>query len=221
MLLTLCCQIEKLIGSPAYVVVFLIGGIGGNLLGGNFGLIGQPALGASGSIYTCISLEIVDLIYNWNYEMRIKTRVAMTTIFAILGLALGLLPGLDNFSHIGGFCLGVLGGMMFAPSIHATRTHFLVCWAMRVLGFGLMVAFFVSLALNFYRSSDPANACHWCRYVRECVMHLLTRQLPVMSPFVLCVQRPWCVCRPRHATDRQGSPRPQPKGQGHTSPLLL
>ena len=31
MLLTLCCQIEKLIGSPAYVVVFLIGGIGGNL----------------------------------------------------------------------------------------------------------------------------------------------------------------------------------------------
>lgn len=66
-LLTLCCQIEKLIGSVAYTVVFVAGGIGGNLLGGNFGLIGQPALGASGSIYTCISLEIVDLIYNSKY----------------------------------------------------------------------------------------------------------------------------------------------------------
>jgi len=69
-LLTLCGQIEKLIGSLAYTIVFMAGGIGGNLLGSNFGLIGQPALGASGAIYTFISFEIVDLVYNWNYVRR-------------------------------------------------------------------------------------------------------------------------------------------------------
>lgn len=73
-LLTLCCEIEKLIGTPAYVVVFMAGGIGGNLLGGNFGLIGQPALGVSGAVYTCISFEIVDLLYNRAYVSLILTR---------------------------------------------------------------------------------------------------------------------------------------------------
>ncbi|KAJ1028669.1 hypothetical protein NDA16_001835 [Ustilago loliicola] len=103
--LTICAQIEKLIGSLPYILVWFAGGVGGNLLGGNFGLIGQPSLGASGAIYTCISIELVDLIYNWKYEYRAKTRLAMSVGFAIVGLALGLLPGLDNFAHIGGFCI--------------------------------------------------------------------------------------------------------------------
>lgn len=171
-LLTLCCQIEKLIGSVAYTVVFIAGGIGGNLLGGNFGLIGQPALGASGSIYTCISLEMIDLIYNWRYvriwltqENRARTRLIVSIIFSIIGLGLGLLPGIDNFSHIGGFCIGILGGLFFAPSIHATRTHFVITWILRLIGIGLLIAYFVALSLNFYRSGDPRQACRWCRYL--------------------------------------------------------
>jgi len=163
--LTLCTQIEKLIGSIAYTIIYFAGGIGGNLLGGNFGLIGQPALGASGAIYTCISIELVDLCYNWKYEYRAKTRLAMSIGFAILGLALGLLPGLDNFSHIGGFCVGALGGLIFAPSIHPSKQHRVVTWVLRVLALGLLIGFFVGLATNFYNSPDPTKACTWCRYL--------------------------------------------------------
>ena len=39
--LTLCAQIERLLGSPYYLLVYVAGGIGGNLLGGNFGQIGR------------------------------------------------------------------------------------------------------------------------------------------------------------------------------------
>lgn len=163
--LTLCAQIEKLIGSIAYFIVYFAGGIGGNLLGGNFGLIGQPALGASGAIYTCISIELVDLCYNWKYEYRAKMRLAMSIVFAVLGLALGLLPGLDNFAHIGGFCVGLLGGLVFAPSIHPTKTHRIVTWVLRVVALGLAVGFFAGLASNFYNSPDPTKACTWCRYL--------------------------------------------------------
>ncbi|KAJ9478272.1 RHOMBOID-like protein [Pseudozyma hubeiensis] len=163
--LTLCAQIEKLIGSIAYFIVYFAGGIGGNLLGGNFGLIGQPALGASGAIYTCISIELVDLCYNWKYEYRAKMRLAMSIGFAIIGLALGLLPGLDNFAHIGGFCVGLLGGLIFAPSIHASKQHRVVTWVLRVVAFGLLVGFFAGLASNFYNSPDPTKACTWCRYL--------------------------------------------------------
>lgn len=68
--LTLCTQVEKLLSSPFYAIIYFAGGIGGNLLGGNFGLVGLPSTGASGAIYTCISIDLIDLIYNWQYVSR-------------------------------------------------------------------------------------------------------------------------------------------------------
>lgn len=65
--LTLCTQVEKLLSSPFYAIIYFAGGVGGNLLGGNFGLVGLPSTGASGAIYTCISVDLIDLIYNWKY----------------------------------------------------------------------------------------------------------------------------------------------------------
>ncbi|PWN24379.1 rhomboid-domain-containing protein [Jaminaea rosea] len=163
--LTLCAQIERILGSPYYLLVYLAGGLGGNLLGGNFGLVATPSVGASGAIYGCIAVELVDLAYNWRFEYRAKTRLTMSILFTLIGLALGLLPGLDNFAHIGGLAVGLLGGMVFAPSIHQTRTHRNVVWGLRVLGVVALAAFFAALALNFYRSDDPTKACTWCRYL--------------------------------------------------------
>ncbi|PWN92918.1 rhomboid-domain-containing protein [Acaromyces ingoldii] len=163
--LTLCTQVEKLLSSPFYAIIYFAGGIGGNLLGGNFGLVGLPSTGASGAIYTCISIDLIDLIYNWQYEYRAKTRLIMSIVFAIIGLALGLLPALDNFAHIGGFAVGILGGLMFCSSIHPTKRHRLIVWVFRVIAAGLLVGFFVGLATNFYSSDDPNKACTWCRYL--------------------------------------------------------
>ncbi len=61
---------EKIVGSIFYLVVYVAGGIGGNLLGGNFGLIGSPSVGASGAIFAVLGLEMIDLIYNWQYVSR-------------------------------------------------------------------------------------------------------------------------------------------------------
>lgn len=163
--LTLCSQIEKLLGSVFFVIIYIAGGIGGNLLGGNFGLVATPSVGASGSIYTCISVEIVDLVYNWKYEYRAKTRLVTSILFTIIGLAVGLLPGLDNFAHIGGLAVGILGGLLFAPAIHTTRTHRITVWVLRVAALAALVGFFVALTTNFYNSDEPTKACTWCRYL--------------------------------------------------------
>ena len=158
--LTLCAQIEKLLSTPFYAIIYMAGGIGGNLLGGNFGLVGQPSVGASGAIYTCISLELVDLCYNWRYvsgksaricrgahclwptqEYRPRMRLFVSIVFAIIGFAIGLLPGLDNFAHIGGFAVGLLGGALFCPSIHETRKHRIITWVLRIVAAGLLIGF--------------------------------------------------------------------------------
>ncbi|KAL9934270.1 hypothetical protein V8E36_006726 [Tilletia maclaganii] len=162
--LTLVVQVEKILGTPAFALIYFAGGIGGNLLGGNFGLM-SPALGASGAVYTAVGVEMTDLILNWHWEARRKTRLTISVVFAVLGLALGLLPGLDNFSHIGGFIVGILGGLALGPSIHPSTSHRISVWVVRLVAFGLMLGFFIGLAANFYKSDDPAQACRWCRYL--------------------------------------------------------
>ncbi|CAD6934407.1 unnamed protein product [Tilletia controversa] len=162
--LTLVVQVEKILGTPAFALIYFAGGIGGNLLGGNFGLM-SPALGASGAVYTAVGVEMTDLLLNWKFEARRKTRLTISIVFAIIGLALGLLPGLDNFSHIGGFICGILGGLAFGPSIHPSAKHRVAVWVIRLVSLGLMVGFLVGLATNFFRSEDPAQACRWCRYL--------------------------------------------------------
>lgn len=139
--LTLGSQIEKIFSSPVFLIVFVAGGIGGNLLGGNFGLVGLPSVGASGAIYACISLELTDLLYNWKYEHRPMVRLIASIVITVIGFAIGLLPGLDNFAHIGGFAVGILGGAMLGPSIHETRRHRVVTWVVRVIATALLVGF--------------------------------------------------------------------------------
>ncbi|KDN43337.1 rhomboid-domain-containing protein [Tilletiaria anomala UBC 951] len=161
----LCTDTEKLLGSVYYTIVYVLGGIGGNLLGASFGLTGLPAVGASGSIFSCIAVEITDLIYNWKYEMRAKLRLTVAIFFTVFSLGLGLLPYSDNFSHIGGAAVGLLGGFIFGPSIHSTRAHRGIIWGIRIVCLGLLIGFIVGLVLNFESSSDPTKACTWCRYL--------------------------------------------------------
>jgi hypothetical protein len=36
----------------------------------------------------------------------------------IFSFLMGLLPGVDNFAHLGGFIMGVLSGIVFIPAMH-------------------------------------------------------------------------------------------------------
>lgn len=98
-------------------------------------------------------------------EYRAKLRLTVSIVFAIIGLAIGLLPGIDNFSHIGGFAIGILGGLIFSPAIHPSKKHKAVVWILRIIALGLTIGFMVGLAVNFYSSDDPTKACTWCRYL--------------------------------------------------------
>ncbi|CAO1615195.1 unnamed protein product [Jaminaea pallidilutea] len=198
--LTLVAQIERLLGSVFFTIVYILGGLGGNLLGGNFGLVASPSVGASGAIYSCIAIELVDLFYNWRYEYRVKTRVALSVVFTIVGLAVGLLPGLDNFAHIGGLAVGLLGGMIVCPSIHATSRHRFVIWVLRLLAAVALAGYFAALTLNFYRSEDPTKACEWCRYLsclpqfKQCQNNgLATSQVTTTSSGSNTSRRDWTL----------------------------
>lgn len=76
------------------------------------------------------------------------------------------MPALDNFAHIGGFAVGILGGLMFCSSIHPTKRHRLIVWVFRVIAAGLLVGFcefYGGLAQAFPRSDVETHTSRRAR----------------------------------------------------------
>lgn len=85
---SLCGQVEQEMGSPAFLILYLASGIFGNVLGGNFALVGVPSastlsyynwqqplilcfqVGASGAICGTLAAMWVDLFAHWSIEYK-------------------------------------------------------------------------------------------------------------------------------------------------------
>uniref|UniRef100_A0A060T728 Rhomboid-type serine protease n=1 Tax=Blastobotrys adeninivorans TaxID=409370 RepID=A0A060T728_BLAAD len=108
--LKLGADLERDIGIPRFFLVYFASGISGFVLGGNFTPDGIASTGASGSLFGVIALDLLDLLFNWQlYEHPVRA-LLLHIAEIIISFVIGLLPGLDNFSHIGGFAMGLLVG---------------------------------------------------------------------------------------------------------------
>ncbi|KAJ3572525.1 hypothetical protein NP233_g3032 [Leucocoprinus birnbaumii] len=162
--MTLSAQIEREMGSMGFLITYFAGGIFGNVLGGNFSLVGVPSVGASGAIFSSVAVTWVDLFAHWKYHYRPVRRLIFQTIELVIGVAIGYIPYVDNFAHIGGFVMGLLVGTVFYPVISETRRHRLITWAFKLAAIPLAIILYVVLIRNFY-TSDPYAACSGCRYL--------------------------------------------------------
>lgn len=116
---TMGASIERHIGVIKYAIIYLMSGIGGFLLGANFSPNGIASTGCSGALFGVVATNIVMFVYcgrkNTNiygtkhYALFICIMVAEI----VISFVLGLLPGLDNFSHLGGFAMGLLTAIIF------------------------------------------------------------------------------------------------------------
>ena len=114
-------EIEILIGSIRFLIIYLSSGIFGFILGGNFAPQGIASTGASGSLFGIIALMLLDLLYHWEERQSPWVDLAWLIFDIVISFALGLLPGLDNFSHIGGFLMGLVLGICLIHSPEILR----------------------------------------------------------------------------------------------------
>jgi membrane associated rhomboid family serine protease len=156
--LSLSAQIEREMGSGGFILTYMAAGIFGNVLGGNFSLVGIPSVGASGAIFGTVAITWVDLFAHWKYHFRPVRRLVFQTIELLIGIAVGYIPYVDNFAHIGGFVMGLLVGTIFYPIISESKRHRLITWSFRIAAIPVAVLLFVLLTRNFY-TSDPYAAC--------------------------------------------------------------
>jgi membrane associated rhomboid family serine protease len=169
-------SIEKKIGSLKFAIIYFISGIFGNIVSGNFAPNGSASVGCSGSLFGIIALFLLNLILDWH-----NTSCGQFICFIIcivIDIGLGLLPIIDNFSHIGGFIMGFLLGLALFefPARHRRQSednpqerskkffHIRLdkWWILRFVVLGIAIDLFVVLMLNIYLWGVR---CTWCQYI--------------------------------------------------------
>jgi membrane associated rhomboid family serine protease len=121
--LTLGRDIERQIGTLRFLLIYFSAGIFGFVFGGNFAPNGVLSTGCSGSLFGIIALTLLDLLYTWKNRKSPVRDLIFIMLDVVISFVLGLLPGLDNFSHIGGFLVGLALGICLLHSPDALRAR--------------------------------------------------------------------------------------------------
>lgn len=116
-------SIERNYGSKRFLALYLLSGMFGNVFSFLFTL--APSLGASTSIFGLVAAQAVYVYRNRTFFGRAAQPMLMNLgIIIFINMAIGLLPGIDYFGHLG----GLIGGLIFAwiagPLYELTMTPF-------------------------------------------------------------------------------------------------
>jgi rhomboid protease GluP len=114
-------DMERLFGHGRFLAIFLLAGIGGNLLSylvrsTSFDWA-RVSVGASGAIFGVMAMH---LVYFWRYELDLGDHGNQRLLFAIAILVVNIVQGfgrqgIDNLAHIGGAVTGTILAYYFLP----------------------------------------------------------------------------------------------------------
>ncbi|KAJ0388175.1 hypothetical protein COL922a_000806 [Colletotrichum nupharicola] len=119
--MTIGKEMEIAIGSIRFFLVYVSAGIFGNVMGANYAGVMTASTGASGALFGVIALTLLDLLYSWKDRRSPVKDLMFIMLDIVISFVLGLLPGLDNFAHIGGFLMGLVLGICVLHSPNSLR----------------------------------------------------------------------------------------------------
>lgn len=111
-------RLEREFGPLRVGAVYLASGLGGSLMSGLFTRRSPPpggvvvSVGASGALFGLVGSMLSELITNWSLYANKAAALASLLLVIAVNLALGVLPHVDNFAHIGGLASGFLLGFV-------------------------------------------------------------------------------------------------------------
>ena len=110
-------MVEKTFGHIRFIAIYLISGLGGSAF--SFWMIHPFAIGAgaSGAVFGCVgALGAFFLIRRRELGQLGKQNLNAILILAGINFAFGfIMPGIDNWAHLGGFLTGILTGSGLIP----------------------------------------------------------------------------------------------------------
>uniref|UniRef100_A0A452YNJ9 RHOMBOID-like protein n=1 Tax=Aegilops tauschii subsp. strangulata TaxID=200361 RepID=A0A452YNJ9_AEGTS len=175
-------RLEQQFGFVRVGVIYLVSGVGGSVMSSLF-IRDNISVGASGALFGLLGAMLSELFTNWTIYTN-KAAALVTLLFVIaVNLAIGILPHVDNFAHIGGFLTGFLLGFVLLMRPHygwaqryvlpssvkdVGRKFLAYQWALLAVASVLVV---VGLAVGMamlFRGVNGNEHCQWCHYL-SCV----------------------------------------------------
>ncbi len=106
--------IERFYDKARFLVIYILSGISGVVL--SFALSPSRSIGASGAIFGLLGALGGFLYINRAAFGKVaREQLRQIVIVAVLNLALGTLPGIDNWGHIGGLIAGIGLSWLIGP----------------------------------------------------------------------------------------------------------
>ncbi|PHH64961.1 hypothetical protein CDD81_3598 [Ophiocordyceps australis] len=191
--MTIGKEMEMAIGPIRFFLVYMSAGIFGFVMGGNFAAPGIASTGASGSLFGIIALTLLDLLYSWKDRRSPVKDLVYLIIDMVISFVLGLLPGLDNFSHIGGFLMGLCLGISILHSPNSLRRRLGNETPYSAVGpdQGAMTSFFKS-PLGFFRGRKPLWWAWWLVRVAALVCVITVFIVLVNNFYNVTYTCTWC-----------------------------
>ncbi|CAM0903303.1 unnamed protein product [Alopecurus aequalis] len=171
-------RLEQQFGFWKIGLVYLISGLGGSVLSVLF-IRNGVSVGASGALFGLLGAMLSELITNWTIYTNRLAAMANLLIIAAINLAIGILPHVDNFAHIGGFVTGFLLGfvLLIQPRFGwleqtfggKTKSKYTACQiVLLILAVIVSIAGFAVGLLMVFRGVNGNDHCGWCHYL-SCV----------------------------------------------------
>jgi rhomboid protease GluP len=109
--------LERFYGHLRYLLLYLVAGFAGNVV--SFALSAEASLGSSTAIFGLIGAEGVFLYQNRKvFGGQTQAALQQVIMLAVLNLAIGLSPGIDNWGHLGGLIGGGCFAWLAGPILH-------------------------------------------------------------------------------------------------------
>ncbi|KAH7863953.1 hypothetical protein Vadar_023944 [Vaccinium darrowii] len=180
-LLVVGIRLEQEFGFVRIGLLYTISGVGGSLLSSLF-IRTTISVGASGALFGLLGGMLSELLTNWTiYANKLAALLTLVLIIAI-NLAVGILPHVDNYAHLGGFGTGFLLGFVFLirpqyawvrqrnspPGYYGNSSkpkYKMYQHVLLVLSLVLLVAGFVTGLVLLLRGVDGNDHCPWCHYL--------------------------------------------------------
>ncbi|KAK9280539.1 hypothetical protein L1049_014231 [Liquidambar formosana] len=174
-------RLEQEFGFARIGLLYVISGFGGSLLSALF-IQSSISVGASGALFGLLGSMLSELITNWTIYANKLAALLILIFIVIINLAVGILPHVDNFAHIGGFLSGFFLGFVFLirpqfgwvsqrnppPGYIATsfkRKHKKYQYVLWVLSLVLLIVGFTVGLVMLLRGKDANDYCSWCHYL--------------------------------------------------------
>uniref|UniRef100_A0A5B6ZSC5 RHOMBOID-like protein n=1 Tax=Davidia involucrata TaxID=16924 RepID=A0A5B6ZSC5_DAVIN len=174
-------RLEKEFGFVRIGLLYIVAGVGGSLLSALFAR-STVSVGASGALFGLLGAMLSELITNWTiYANKLAALLTLILIIAI-NLAVGFLPHVDNFAHIGGFITGFLLGFVFlirpqfgwvnqrnAPpgqvGTSVKSKYKAYQYVLLFLSLIILIVGFVFGLVLLLRGVNGNDYCSWCHYL--------------------------------------------------------